>query len=474
MSTAWFLAGKYLRPRRNAVSVITLISVIGVTLGVAVLVIVLAVMTGFTDLMKSKLLDTQAHFHVRGYGGISDPESVLARIREAGAEGAPVVQSPALVQLGQMLDAQIVVFGVDEQDVRKYMKVDGALKSGTLKLGRGEVIISSEMARRWGVQLGDRILLHAPNRLTGLVRFKPEGGVELNPDSPVYLPTEFRVTGIYSFGKYDFDRSVIFVGRDDAAELFGLPWGGASIIYGWVREPFNMEADLEKLRDALDGLVVTSWQEENRQLLDRISELENRLENYRAGELFLRDSSRFEPVDSLGCYIYRNARVINNSIVRRHNFLTLDKGRRNGIEKDMAVTQNGMLVGYVLHVSDKFAVCMSLLNTDFKTSGRGLRGDYDGSIRWDGIRYDHATLSEIPRYAEINVGDTIVTTSFSSRFPEGIGIGTVESFELINGTYYEADIRLFTRFGALRYVDVIRYKDMEERRLLEEMIENDI
>ena len=214
--------------------------------------------------------------------------------------------------------------------------------------------------------------------------------------------------------------------------------------------------------------------EENRQLLDRISELENRLENYRAGELFLRDSSRFEPVDSLGCYIYRNARVINNSIVRRHNFLTLDKGRRNGIEKDMAVTQNGMLVGYVLHVSDKFAVCMSLLNIDFKTSGRGLRGDYDGSIRWNGIRYDHATLSEIPRYAEINVGDTIVTTSFSSRFPEGIGIGTVESFELINGTYYEADIRLFTRFGALRYVDVIRYKDMEERRLLEEMIENDI
>ncbi len=276
MSTAWFLAGKYLRPRRNAVSVITLISVIGVTLGVAVLIIVLAVMTGFTDLMKTKLLDTQAHFHVRGYGGIRDPESVLARIRETGAEGAPVVQSPALVQLGQALDAQILVFGVDEQDVRNHMKVDGALREGALKLGRGEVIISSDMARRWGVGLGDPILVHAPNRLTGLVRFKPEGGVELNPDSPVYLPTEFRVTGIYSFGKYDFDRSVIFVGRDDAAELFGLPWGGASIIYGWVRDPFDMDQDLEKLRGALDGLVVTSWQEENRQLLG-VLEVEKRM-----------------------------------------------------------------------------------------------------------------------------------------------------------------------------------------------------
>ena len=214
--------------------------------------------------------------------------------------------------------------------------------------------------------------------------------------------------------------------------------------------------------------------DENRQLLNRISELENQLEYYRMHEALLADTTRFESVDSTGYYIYRNARVVNNSIVRRHNFLTLNKGRLQGIEKDMAVTQNGNLVGYVLDVSDKFSVCMSLLNTDFKTSGRGFRKDYDGSLRWDGVRYDHATLSEIPRYAEISVGDTIVTTSFSSRFPEGIYIGTVESFELINGTYYEADIQLFTRFGSLRYVDVIRYKDMEERRMLEEMIENDI
>lgn len=267
MDTAWFIAVKYLRPSRNAVSVITLISVIGVTLGVAVLVIVLAVMTGFTDLMKTKLLETQAHFHVRGYGGIGDPDDALARIREAGAEGAPVVQSPALVQLDQTLDAQVLVFGVDEQDVRRHMKVGAALRRGSLKLGRGEAIISSDMARRWGVTLGSRILVHSPGRLTGLVRFRPEGGVELNPDSPVYLPAEFLITGIYSFGKYDFDRSVIFVGRDDAAELFGLPWGGASIIYGWVRDPFDMEGDLKRLRGALKGLTVTSWQEENRQLL---------------------------------------------------------------------------------------------------------------------------------------------------------------------------------------------------------------
>ena len=76
MLTELFLAGRYLKPRRSAVSLITVLSILGVTLGVAVLIVVLAVMTGFTDLMKEKLIETQEHFQVRPlYGGvIYDPD----------------------------------------------------------------------------------------------------------------------------------------------------------------------------------------------------------------------------------------------------------------------------------------------------------------------------------------------------------------------------------------------------------------
>ena len=82
MRTELFLAGRYLKPRRNAVSLITLLSILGVTLGVAVLIVVLAVMTGFTDLMKEKLVETQAHFQVRpGYGGvIYNPEEAIKAV----------------------------------------------------------------------------------------------------------------------------------------------------------------------------------------------------------------------------------------------------------------------------------------------------------------------------------------------------------------------------------------------------------
>ncbi len=267
MNTSWFLAARYLRPRRSAVSVITLISVIGVTLGVAVLIIVLAVMTGFTDLMKSKLLETQAHLHVRAYGGIQNPERVLAALREVGAAGAPVIQGNALAQIGRDLDSRIIVFGADPEELQKYLKLDDVLKAGSLKLNHGEIIISTNMAQRWGRRIGDKVLLHSPSRLTNLVRVKDDGGVEVNPDSPVYLPGEYKITGLYSFGKYDYDRSVLFLSRDDAAELFSMPWGTATMVYGWVKDPFDMQPTLKALQGKLPEMSVSSWQQENQQLL---------------------------------------------------------------------------------------------------------------------------------------------------------------------------------------------------------------
>ena len=268
MSTSLLLALKYLKLRRSAVSVITLISVLGVLLGVAVLIIVLAVMTGFTDLMKTKLLETQAHYHIRtGFGCINDPSPLLRAAHDCGTEAAPLVMTPVIVQAGNALDARMIAVGADDDDLRRHLRLDRAIKYGEAAVSGNRAVISTDMAQRWRLRLGDRILLHAPNRLSQLVRMKPGGGVELNPEASVYLPGEFTRAGVYSFGKYDFDRSVLFIDRADAADFLGLPLGAATQIYGWVKDPFRMQSELKRLRAALPGYLVTSWQEENRQLL---------------------------------------------------------------------------------------------------------------------------------------------------------------------------------------------------------------
>ncbi len=309
MNSSVFLAWRYLRPRRSAVSVITLISVLGVTLGVAVLIIVLAVMTGFTDVMKDKLLQTQAHVHIRSYGIIYRPESVTKTAAEAGVHAAPVIQAPVLAQLGRSLDTRLMVFGADPQDIVRQVPLGDVLKEGRAELRHGEAVISTDMMRRWHVKIGDKILLHSPSRLTGLVRWKDDGTVEMNPDSPVYLPGEFKIAGAYSFGKYDFDRSVIFLNRDDAAELFGMPVGSASMIYGWVKDPFNMKKELKALDEALSpyGFRVSTWEDENRQLLG-VLQVEKRMMSFLL--VFIVLVAAFSIANTLITSVYQKTREI--------------------------------------------------------------------------------------------------------------------------------------------------------------------
>jgi len=166
-------------------------------------------------------------------------------------------------------------------------------------------------------------------------------------------------------------------------------------------------------------------------------------------------------------WVFTTARVVNNSIVRQHNFITLDRGLRDGVRPDMGVLAGGGIVGYVVNASERFAVAMSILNLDFHTSGRIAGSDYTGAIFWDGLRTDGAMFSEVVKYAPMAVGDTIVTTDFSSFFPPGIPIGTIESYELINGTYYQARLRLIAEPGALDRVVLVDYRDRDEKLELE-------
>ena len=276
MLTELYLAGKYLRPRRNMVSIIAFMSILGVMLGVMVLIVVMAVMTGFTDEMKAKLIETQAHFQIRGYRGwLPHPGRAVEAVKKHGGNAAPVIQGAVLVQFGpnkRSLDTQAVIFAAPQEELARHIDIKSYIKSGNFKLGRegrkSYAVISTDMAERWGIGLGETFLVHSARKLTDLVKFNANGKVEINQDSSVYLPAEFTVSGIYSAGKSDFDRIIFFADPDDATDLFDLPWGSATSVFGWGKDPFNQNDLLEKLRQELPDCSVISWEEANRKFLD--------------------------------------------------------------------------------------------------------------------------------------------------------------------------------------------------------------
>lgn len=171
-------------------------------------------------------------------------------------------------------------------------------------------------------------------------------------------------------------------------------------------------------------------------------------------------------------YTYTVAKVVNNNSNKRNNFLTLDKGLANGIKPDMGVISAGGVVGVVKDVSEHFATVQSILHSKTKASVR-LKNGFYGPLTWDGVDPKFATLSDISANVLVHKGDTIITTSFSTLFPEGILVGYVEKVEANPaGDYLKIKVRLSTNFTNLSYVYIVNNKFKLEQQKLEALTDS--
>ncbi|MEG0499838.1 MAG: rod shape-determining protein MreC [Rikenellaceae bacterium] len=171
---------------------------------------------------------------------------------------------------------------------------------------------------------------------------------------------------------------------------------------------------------------------------------------------------------------YISARVVNNSVSKRRNYITLDRGELDSIKINNPVVCNNVVIGYIVAVSKNYSVAISVLNTDFRTSGMLKRDGSLCSVFWNGDKIDEVDFSGISRYSDIQVGDTIVTTGFSSYFTGGKLIGTIKEFEIKDQMYYGGKLKLFISFDKLRYVEIIYPENIDERLMLEDSLENKI
>jgi len=169
-------------------------------------------------------------------------------------------------------------------------------------------------------------------------------------------------------------------------------------------------------------------------------------------------------------YIYYSAAVSDNSVNLQKNFITVNKGKKQGILVDMALISDNSVAGVIVGCTDNYSVAMSVLNLDFKLSAKIKSNGYFGSVSWDGRDPRHALLSEIPQHVPVSVGDTIVTTGYSAIFPEGILVGTISDFEKTGGDFYKIRILLTTDFKKLSYVEIIGNLMKSEQNELENSV----
>ena len=172
---------------------------------------------------------------------------------------------------------------------------------------------------------------------------------------------------------------------------------------------------------------------------------------------------------ALSRYNFQVAQVINNSVMRPANYITINKGSDDGIRTEMGVIDRNGVVGKVDIVGKNFSRVISLLNPKWRLSCKVKYSDYFGSLVWDGQDARYAVLEELPRPVDFAIGDTIITSGFSSVFPEGIFVGTIKEYsKQKNDNFYALKIELSTDFYRLNDVLVIDCPGQEERKEIEE------
>ena len=173
-------------------------------------------------------------------------------------------------------------------------------------------------------------------------------------------------------------------------------------------------------------------------------------------------------------YRYKSAQVVNSSINKQLNYLTINKGQKEGIQPEMGVINPNGLVGVVKDVSQHFSTVIPIINMKFTASAEIERSGSFGLLKWNGDDIRFAKLQDVPGHVDVRSGDTLVTRGASAIYPKGIFVGVVSEVANVEGSnFHDITVKLGNDFSKVRYVSVVENLLKKEQQQLEEKTEED-
>lgn len=261
--------------------------------------------------------------------------------------------------------------------------------------------------------------------------------------------------------KYDYWLVFLLLESACFALLFGFDGYQQSVAFTSANEVAGRVLEVGNQVNSYFGLEKT-----NKALLERNTLLEHRVAFLeKTLRQRLNDSLTYESLRDVSDTMFLSfpATVIGNTLDREANYITLDQGSRAGIQPEMGVVSAKGVVGIVYKVSGGYSLVISLLNEKSSISCKIAGSDYFGYLKWEGNDPRYAYLKDLPRHAEFNLGDSVVTSGYSTVFPEGVMVGTVDDMADSNdGLSYLLKIKLATDFGNVSQVRVIVRKGQDE------------
>ena len=205
----------------------------------------------------------------------------------------------------------------------------------------------------------------------------------------------------------------------------------------------------------------------NSTLADENARLRSKLEQFNQSRYLQATDSMLLDSTLIKQYDFISAKVVGNTVNRVTNYLTINKGSKDGVEPGMAVISPLGVVGKVKTTSRHFSVVTSILHVDVLVSVVIKSNGYFGTAQWDGRDPDRIKLKHIPRHITPAIGDTIVTSGYNAVYPEGLMVGVIEDVKTDEAQTYDLTVKLSQDFRKLSYVEVIKSDLRYERDSLE-------
>jgi lipoprotein-releasing system permease protein len=266
------LALRYLRPKRTFVSIITLISILGVTLGVAVLIIVISVMSGFDKQLQDKIMGFNTHMKITSRNkSMTDYALVMSEVESnKHVRGvAPFVLGQVLVetqpQQGQSLVAAPYVRGVEPDFESRVSVLPKSIIAGEFDLSGHGLLVGSDFANNMNLSVGDRLAIYSPRELK---KMKDSRG---KSDETTVLPEDFEIRGIFNVGYFEYDSMVIVTSLENAQDLYDL---GDSVhgLLVMLDDAYKAPQVRRELAATLGpAFSMTIWTEENSAILNAVA-----------------------------------------------------------------------------------------------------------------------------------------------------------------------------------------------------------
>ena len=237
----------------------------------------------------------------------------------------------------------------------------------------------------------------------------------------------------------------------------------ANVMSGYIHEVQSRIASYFSLQQVNEDLT-----QQNVRLAMELSDLRERL-------IMPEDSTNYAPSvkSTLAEYPPLPAVVVNVTLNRKNNFLTINKGEADGVKPEMGVLGGNGLVGVVYKTTAHYSLVMPLINTSSNISCRIRNRGYFGYLRWNAEDSRYAMLEDVPRHATFKKGDLVETSGFSEMFPQGVFVGRIdEIYDSPDGLSYQLKVRLAVNFGHLRDVLILQHRPSEELEILQEEVDN--